>query len=109
MCESKTGMDAKVLGEDQEASLVHATCRRCGSSTLSLVMALGEAATSLALVTDLSADDVLRFRDAPEVTVDDVIELHAFAEGKGLASLVSGIVPKKKRARIRTKTQSKRP
>ena len=109
LCEGAfSAIDARVLGDDGDTALVHATCRRCRASALSIVVTRGEAGTALSFATDLSADDALRLRSARTVSVDDVIELHSFIEGSGLARLAGAAEPAKKR-RVRTKTHQKRP
>lgn len=108
-CEgARTAIDARILGEDSDTSLVHATCRRCRVASLSLVVRRGEAGTALSFATDLSSEDALRFRRARAVTVDDVIDWHAFARSPALARLAGGAEGAKKRSRISSKAQPKR-
>ncbi|TAK03937.1 hypothetical protein EPO34_02140 [Patescibacteria group bacterium] len=106
--ERRTDLVSRVLGSRDDTSLIHAACERCGCATLSLVMRRGEAATSVALLTDLSADDALRFQRPGAITVDDVIELHAFVDGPGLAALARSVTLGKKRVRFSSKTRSNR-
>jgi len=99
VCDKKrTPIEAKVLGEHEDASLVHATCGRCGCATLSLVVSRGVAATTLGIATDLSAEDVTRFRSQAAVSVDDVIDLHVYLERPASA-------PAAGNRRIRSKTR----
>ena len=99
VCDKKrTPIDVKVIGSREDASLVHATCRRCGSATLSLVVERGVAATTLGIATDLSAEDVGRLRNNAPVSVDDVIDLHTYLARK-LAVPVAG------NRRIRSKSR----
>lgn len=108
-CDGKrASCDVRVLGEDGEAALVHATCRRCRASSLSLVARRGEAGTALTFATDLSASDASRLRDARPVSVDDVIDWHAFALSPAFAGLAREARPAKKRANVRSKAHPKR-
>jgi hypothetical protein len=99
VCDKKrTPIEVKVIGEHEDASLVHATCGRCGCATISLVLARGSAATTLGIATDLSAEDVARLRAEAPVSVDDVIDLHTYLE-RNLAQPLAG------NRRIRSKTR----
>lgn len=94
----------RVLGAEGEAQVVHATCNACGNAMLALVMKGRVGAGSIGLATDLTAEDVLRFKTVAPVTIDDVIETHAFVEGSGWKGLMRAA--RKSRARVR---EGKRP
>ena len=68
--------ELKILEERQEAQLVYIQCRKCRSSVLAVVLANQLGVSSVGLVTDLSGDDVLKFRRQPVVSGDDVLDLH---------------------------------
>ena len=68
--------ELKILEERQEAQLVYIQCRKCRSSVLAVVLASQLGVSSVGLVTDLSGDDVLKFRRQPVVSGDDVLDLH---------------------------------
>jgi len=61
-----------------DAHLVHITCQQCRSAILAVVLVNGTGISSIGLVTDLTSEDVLKFRDAGALTHDDVIDLHQF-------------------------------
>src|SRR3990170_1688035 len=67
---------ANVLEEHDEAHLIHIQCERCSSSVVAKVTTSNGGATSVGLVTDLTPDDVLRFKTAKPVSADDVLEVH---------------------------------
>jgi len=69
-------LSAKVLEERDDAHLIHIECRKCGSLIVALVLTGGLGISSVGLVTDLTSDDVLRFKDSDGITPNDVIELH---------------------------------
>ena len=73
-------LSAKILDERDDAHLVHVECRRCGSLIVALVLTGGIGISSVGLVTDLTSDDVLKFKDVGSVQMDDVIELHSLLE-----------------------------
>lgn len=67
---------AKVLDEREDAHLIHIECRKCGSSIVALVLTGGLGISSVGLVTDLTSDDVIRFKDARTILSDEVIDLY---------------------------------
>lgn len=73
-------MMAKLLGERDGAHLLHLTCRNCSSLIVALVMTGGVGVSSVGLVTDLTSDDVMRFKDSNPVCTDDVIAVHELLE-----------------------------
>ena len=68
---------ARVLDEREDAHLVHIKCKSCNSSIVALVLNGAIGISSVGLVTDLTSDDVLKFKDAKEVTSNDVLDLHS--------------------------------
>ncbi len=69
-------LEAKILEERENAHLVHVRCRNCQSAIVALIVSGGLGVSSIGLVTDLSAEDVLRFKHEDPITIDDVLELH---------------------------------
>jgi hypothetical protein len=79
LCESSYNpLRARVLDERDDAHLLHIQCSSCGSSVLALLFTSNTGPTSIGLVTDLTGDDVLRFKDQTVVSTDEVISLHSF-------------------------------
>lgn len=68
--------EIKVLEERQDAQLVYIQCRKCRASVLAVILANQLGVSSVGLVTDLSDEDVLKFRRQPVVSGDDVLDLH---------------------------------
>ncbi len=82
LCNSHTNpLAARVLDQNAEAHLLYINCPRCGSSIVALVVTGGMGLNSVGLITDLTAEDVLRFRGVGRVTHDEVLELFAASEG----------------------------
>lgn len=67
---------AQILEEREDAHLIHVECRKCGSSIVALVLNAGIGISSVGLVTDLTGDEVLKFRRHENVRADDVIDAH---------------------------------
>ncbi|KKR04529.1 MAG: hypothetical protein UT30_C0006G0023 [Candidatus Uhrbacteria bacterium GW2011_GWF2_39_13] len=70
-------MEARMLGKQADAHLLYIQCRKCEHSILVLVLVNQIGASSVGLLTDLSYEDILRFRLNKKVTVNDVIATHA--------------------------------
>ena len=68
--------DAKILEERENGHLVHIQCKKCKSNVIALILASGVGISSVSLVTDLTSDDVLKFKDQNPISFDTVIELH---------------------------------
>lgn len=83
LCEvSYNPLRARVLEERDDAHLVHIQCANCGSSIVALILNSTLGITSVGLVTDLTGDDVLRFKDEGHVTTNEVISFHNFLYSK---------------------------
>ena len=67
---------SRVVYEQAGRHLLHIQCGECGNAVLALFMTSPEGISSLGMVTDLTASDADRFKDAEGVSIDDVISLH---------------------------------
>ena len=68
--------EARILGEKEDSHLLHIQCGNCSNAIIALVLISSVGVSSVGLVTDLSFDDVLRFKNARPISTDDVIEVH---------------------------------
>ena len=68
--------EAKVLDERGDSHLLHIECRCCRSSIVVLVLASELGISSVGLITDLKSDEVIKFKDLPEVSSDDVLDIY---------------------------------
>ena len=90
VCETRYNpMQAQILGKDGETHLLHVQCKKCRNSILALVLVSQVGASSVGLLTDLTYDDVVRFKMNREVTIDDVIDIHEFFEQGDLTGFFS--------------------
>ena len=69
-------MEARVVGEKNDSHLVHIQCRKCANAILALVLVSPVGVSSVGVITDLSVEDVIRFRESDEVGLDDAIATH---------------------------------
>lgn len=70
----------RVLVAREDAHLVHLECGQCGCGIVALVINNLMGVSSVGLLTDLTPEDVLKFRHTDSVSADDVIELHTWLE-----------------------------
>lgn len=71
-------LEAKILDENDSSHLVYIKCQSCKSAILAIIVSSNMGVSSIGLVTDLSSDDVLRFKEQAAISSDDVIEAHQF-------------------------------
>ncbi|MBU4512867.1 hypothetical protein KKD19_06575, partial [Patescibacteria group bacterium] len=65
LCEARQeDLQTDILGERSGARLVHTYCGDCDSHIISLVLTNNFGISSVGLVTDLTSEDILRFKDA---------------------------------------------
>lgn len=95
---------ARVLSEREDTRLIHATCRKCGSATLALVVENDTGGSTVGLVTDLSHEDVLRFHRERRVSTDDVIEAHEGFNAPLTEVLRVSLPKRRSRAKARVKS-----
>ncbi len=68
--------EAKILEEKEGAHLIHVECNTCRSSIVAVIITGGVGVSSVGLITDLTSNDVMRFKKAVSVTEDDVLEAY---------------------------------
>ncbi len=73
-------LQLRILDEKIDAHLVYITCRNCCAGVVALIMNRGMGVTSVGLITDLSADDVIKFKESKDLRSEDVLELHQLLE-----------------------------
>ena len=69
-------LEARVVEQRDGVHLIHVQCRKCLSSVIVLVSSGQSGMLSVSMLTDLTADDVARFRASERVTCDDVLNFH---------------------------------
>lgn len=65
---------------EESSMLVHTDCERCKSSVVFSISMDGPEIFSVGMVTDLTSADAARFRDAEQITADEVLEFHNFLQ-----------------------------
>ena len=76
-CSAEYDLDgAKVIGEEDDATVVYVTCSECESSIIAVVAMSGFGIVSLGLVTDMTAEDTKRFFGAPGISSDELLSIY---------------------------------
>lgn len=77
LCETAYNpMEARIVGEREDSHLVHIQCKKCLNALLTLVSISPVGMQSVGVITDLTLDDAVRFRESDEVGLDDAIGAH---------------------------------
>lgn len=83
-CSAEYDLDgAKVIGEEDDSTMVYVTCGECESSIVAIVAMSGLGIVSLGLVTDMSEEDTKRLIKEKPVTGDDMLQLYEMLQGSG--------------------------
>lgn len=76
-CSAEYDLDgAKVIGEEDDSTMVYVTCGDCESSIVAIVAMSGLGIVSLGLVTDMTEGDTKRMMQDKEVSGDDMLNLY---------------------------------
>ncbi len=67
--------DAQVVETNEDSSMVYVECARCKSSIVAVVAMSGMGMVSLGMVTDMTREDVERFRAAPSMSGNELLEM----------------------------------
>lgn len=67
----------RILGEREQQFLTFIDCTSCGTGLISILVMTPQGMTAQGLITDLTADEVSDLDGQPEVSTDDVLDVHA--------------------------------
>ncbi len=74
---------ARIIDNKEDVHLLHTQCPHCGAYIVSLISNTPFGLSSVGIITDLTAADVLRFKDEKKIDFDDVLAIHrAICENK---------------------------
>ncbi len=77
LCDSHYNLlEARILEEHESASLIYIRCRKCQSSILALILNNQLGVSSVGLITDLNADEVMYYRSSDDITEDDTLDAY---------------------------------
>lgn len=77
MCNAeKESIKTQVIDENEEAHLLHMQCGKCGSAVVAVVVHASNGLNSVGMLTDLTYDDVIKFRSAAPIEIDDTLAFY---------------------------------
>jgi hypothetical protein len=68
--------EARIVSEKEGAFLVHTNCKKCGSSVVATLVANQMGLSSVGLVTDLTFDDLCKFKESESISTDDLLQAY---------------------------------
>jgi hypothetical protein len=82
-CSAEYDLDgAKVIGEQDESTMVYVTCDECESSIIAIVAMSAMGIVSLGLVTDMTEDDTKRLMNEREVSSNELLSMYELMNKK---------------------------
>lgn len=79
LCKYEYGeSQADLLCERDTVHLVHITCPSCKNKLVAILAASNIGMSSIGMMTDLTAEDVVRVQETSPVSEDDVLDFHTF-------------------------------
>ncbi len=95
-CSAEYDLDgAKVIGEQEDSTVVYVTCSECESSIVAVVAMSGLGIVSLGLVTDMTSEDTSRFFAGKRITSDELLNIYEILEGSEKNAVKALTQPKK--------------
>ncbi len=77
ICDTKFNVrQSRILEDREDSHLVYLNCRKCFNSVVALIQFGLHGISSIGMVTDLTYEDVIRFKDGDKVNFDDVLVAH---------------------------------
>ena len=70
----------QILDENEQGVLTHFSCKNCFASFLATIVETPFGHMASGLLTDLCADEVLKFAEQDTINNDDVLEIHEMLE-----------------------------
>lgn len=82
-CGSEIGQDdLRILEESERKSVLHISCSKCLTSSISILSSNQAGIVSLGMATDLDKEEVEGKFSKNTISADEVIDVHEFIEGK---------------------------
>lgn len=69
--------------------MVHLQCQNCLGGVVALIVKGGIGISSVGLITDLTAEDVVKFKEADQITEDDCLAIHQVLEKSTIYDFIS--------------------
>jgi len=79
ICKAKYENDkARLFAKKESANLIHITCGACASNFIAMIVTMGQAISSVGVITDLNFEDAKKIYKTHPVSVDEIIEGYQF-------------------------------
>lgn len=80
--------EARIVSEKDGAFLVHTNCKKCGSSVVANLVANHTGVSSVGLVTDLTYEDLCKFKAKDSISTDDLLGAYQlFQSGNSVSQI----------------------
>lgn len=77
LCNTEYQSDrAEIIEEKEGEALIYVECLKCKSSIVATVMFGGVGLVAIGLVTDLNKNDIEKFKEAPPISSDEMLEVY---------------------------------
>jgi hypothetical protein len=77
VCDAKfNARQSRILEDTGDSHLIYLNCKKCLNSVVAVIRFDARGINSIGMVTDLTYDDVRKFKDGYEVEADDVLGVH---------------------------------
>ncbi|MFA5020716.1 MAG: hypothetical protein WC517_01495 [Patescibacteria group bacterium] len=68
-------LETAVLDEANGSHLIYIKCRKCSSGVVAVLTPTAFGVSSVGLVTDLSGNEIMKFKDLSRISADDVLAI----------------------------------
>ncbi len=76
ICQTEhNSMETALLDEASGSHLIYIKCRKCGSGVVATLTPTNYGLSSVGLVTDLSGEEIMLFKDQSRISGDDVLQI----------------------------------
>ncbi len=90
LCEAPFNpLRARLLEEQDGAQLMHIECAKCSGAMVALIMSSPLGITSFSLLTDLTSEDVIHFKDETALSADEVLAFHGLLHKNSISAKIN--------------------
>lgn len=72
----------QTIDQNEESRLIHMTCPHCAHCVLAFVLQSRLGLSSIGIMTDLTAADVIRFQNREPISENEILSLHNLLENR---------------------------
>lgn len=71
-----------LIDQEEESKLIHLACPHCSQSVLAFVVLSRLGLSSIGILTDLTAEDAIRFQTREPISENEILSFHNLLENK---------------------------